>query len=423
MVPEPGPRSFSSIEQLACKVLLPVGPPQLDRPFALNLKSHQVPGMNVRLENSLEFDPRAESEPFFEQFEHQAAVFALFSDQSATSGARPYIGRTRDLQRRLKRVLRSAEGHSRLLNLRGMTRRIEYQYAGSGFEMSWLVYHLNRHYYPRQYRARLRLKAPALLKLNLRNRFPRLYPTRRISKDGCLYYGPFPSRAAAERFAGESLDLFKIRRCVEDLDPDPAHPGCIYSQMHMCMAPCFKGCSDSEYQEEVERVVEFLTTEGKSLERSVKTEREEASEKLDFERAAQLHRKIKKIHDALALKPEPVRNLKDLHAVLVLPGSQPMSVSFFLLRSGKLLGPGSMDLGENVSSPLSLDERFRLLFDELLREADESPGAASWEHLSLFARWYYSSFRQGELVMLSTPSQIPHARLIRICRKIVVEPV
>jgi len=376
----------------------------------------------MRLENSLEFDPSSESEVFFEQFEHRPAVFALFSERGTTPGSRPYIGRTRNLHRRLRRVLRRTEGHSRLLNLRAMTRRIEYQYAGSGFEMQWLVYHLTRHYYPRQYRARLRLKAPALLKLNLRNRFPRLYPTRRISKDGCLYYGPFPSRAAAERFAGEFLDLFKIRRCVDDLDPDPAHPGCIYSQMRMCLAPCFKGCSDGEYHEEVERVVEFLATEGNSLERSIKTERNEASENLDFERAAQLHRKIKKIHDALALKPEPVRNVMDLHAVLVLPGSQNMTVSFFLMRSGKLLGPGSMDLGENVSSPLSLDERFRLLFDELLREADESPGTVSWEHLSLFARWYYSSFRQGELVMLSSPAQIPHARLIRICRKIVADP-
>ena len=104
----------------------------------------------MELENSLEFNPDAESEPFFNQFEHQAAVFALFSGQDAAPDARPYIGRTRDLQRRLRRVLRSTEGNSRLLNLRGMTRRVEYQYAGSGFEMQWLVYLLNRHYYPRQ---------------------------------------------------------------------------------------------------------------------------------------------------------------------------------------------------------------------------------------------------------------------------------
>ena len=372
----------------------------------------------MKLENSLEFDPRAENEIFFEPFEHRAAVFALFPERSA-SGAAPYIGRTRDLQRRLKRILRTPEGNSRLLNLRQITRRIEYQYAGSGFEMQWLLYHLNRLYYPRQYRARLRLKAPALLKLNLRNRFPRLYPTRRISRDGSLYYGPFPSRAAAERFAGEFLDLFKVRRCAEDLSPDPNHPGCIYSQMKMCLAPCFQGCTDAEYGEEVERAAGFLASEGRSLLQSLKSERDQASEDLDFERAAQLHRKVEKVNDALALKPEPVRNLRDLHAVLVLPGAQPKTVSFFLMCSGKLSGPGSLDLGENVSSPLSLDERFRLLFETLSGPAGKPHGAGEWEHLSLFSKWYYSSFRQGELVMLSSPSQIPHARLIRVCRKMV----
>jgi excinuclease ABC subunit C len=376
----------------------------------------------MKLENSLGFDPRVESEPFFEQFEHRAAVFALFSGTGAMSGAAPYLGRTQDLQRRLRRVLRKATGNSRLLNLREMTRRIEYQYAGSPFEMQWLVYHLNRHYYPRQYRARLRLKAPALLKLNLRNRFPRLYPTRRISKDGSLYFGPFPSRAAAERFAGEFLDLFKIRRCVEDLDPNPDHPGCIYSQMRMCLAPCFQGCSDGEYHEEVARVIEFLDSEGRSLRQNLAAERDHASEELDFERAAQLHRKVEKLQAALSLKPEPVRNVSDLHAVLVLPGAQPKTIAFFLLYSGKLRGPALLDLGENVSSPLSLDERFRLLFDALLGQEDNFPAASAWEHLSLFARWYYSSFRQGELVMLPSPSQIPHARLIRICRKIVANP-
>ncbi|HEX5413707.1 MAG TPA: hypothetical protein VFZ27_17830 [Terriglobia bacterium] len=376
----------------------------------------------MKLENSLEFDPRAESQSCFEQFEHRPAVFALFSESSDGPGSAPYIGRTHDLHRRLTRLLRKPEGNSRLLNLREITRRIQYQHAGSGFEMQWIVYHLNRHYYPRQYRARMRLKAPALLKLNLRNRFPRLYPTRRIMNDGSLYYGPFPSRAGAERFAGEFLDLFKIRRCVEDLDPDPSHPGCMYSQMRMCLAPCFQGCSDEEYRNEVERAVELLDSEGKSLTRSLRAERDQASVNLDFEHAAQLHRRVEKIHDVLSLKPEPVRNINNLHAVLVLPGALPKTVCFFLMCSGKLRGPGYLELGENVSSPLSLDERFRLLFEGLPGHGDTLAGAPSWEHLGLFARWYYSSFRQGELLMLSSPAQIPHARLIRICRKMIAPP-
>ena len=63
----------------------------------------------------------------------------------------------------------------------------------------------------------------------------------------------------------DSLDFFKMRRCVDDLHPDPAFPGCIYSEMKMCLAPCFKGCSDEEYAAEVSRVQAYFDSGGDSL--------------------------------------------------------------------------------------------------------------------------------------------------------------
>ncbi len=376
----------------------------------------------MKLQSSVTFDLGAAGESFFDRFDHRSAVFILRPDEPAAAGARPYIGRTSDLHRRFVRLLGERQRNSKLLSLREITRQIEYQYVGSAFEAQWLLYHLNRTCYPRQYRARLRLKSPALLKLNLSNRFPRCYSTRRMSNDGSLYYGPFPSRAAAERFAAEFLDFFKIRRCVEDLNPDPAHPGCIYSQMHMCMAPCFKGCTDDEYHAEVDRVVEFLGSQGQSLARGLEAERSRASEELDFENAARAHRKIDKVHAVLKLRPEPVRNLQDLHAAVMVPGAEPQSVSFFLLRSARLYGPASLAFDENVPSPLPLDERLHNLFQTLLADTDGTAKPPLWEHLSLFAKWYYSSFRRGEIVMLSSPAEIPHARLIRSCRKIISSP-
>jgi len=50
--------------------------------------------------------------------------------------------------------------------------------------------------------------------------------------------------------------------------------------------------------------------------------------------------------------------------------------------------------------------------------AELDPAVPPWEHLSLLARWFYSSFREGELVMLNAEQTIPHTRLIRLCRKI-----
>ena len=60
-----------------------------------------------------------------------------------------------------------------------------------------------------------------------------------------------------------------MRRCVDDLHPDPAFPGCIYSEMKMCLAPCFKGCTDEEYAAEVARVQDFFENAGQSLGREI----------------------------------------------------------------------------------------------------------------------------------------------------------
>jgi excinuclease ABC subunit C len=414
------------------------------------------PGEEARLPTALESRP---------------AVFALFFPVAPVSGSAsaiaaheppPYLSRSRDLRRRLARLLGKSSGKSKLLNLRSITRRIEFQYVGSNFEAQWLLYLLNRQFYPRLYRQRLRLKAPALLKINFRNRFPRCYPTRRLASDGSIYYGPFPSRAAAERFAAEFLDLFKIRRCVEDLHPDPSHPGCIYSQMKMCLAPCFMGCTEEEYRQELSRVVSFLDAAGRPLIGSLRDERERASQALDFESAERAHRKIERVNEVLRSRPDLVRNLDQLQALIVLPGAAPRTVTFFRVAGCELSGPATLLLDENVSSPGPLDQQLDRLAASLSpaaahqphairgstaphvipseagnplslrgrpREESASPresqgagarsaGSASWEHLALLSRWYYSSYREGDLIMLPPDGALPHRRLIRLCRKI-----
>ena len=375
----------------------------------------------MHLSNVTPFAAGSEADALLETLPACSAVFALFpAPREEGVSAAPYLGRTADLRRRLKRVLSPRKPGSKMLNLRDLTARIEYEPVGSAFEGTWLLYRLNQHHYSREYRERMRLKPPALLKLKMRNRFPRCYPTRRMARDGSVYYGPFPSLAVAERFAGEFLDVFKIRRCVEDLNPDPSHPGCIYSQLRMCMAPCFAGCTDDEYQAEVQRVREFLDSQGKSLLRTLETERAQASEALEFERAAKIHQRIAKLQDVLGLRSDLVRNVRDLHAVIILPGAGIKTVTFFRVNCGEIRGPLPLVLDENVPNPIPLDRQLQ----DLLVSLGTVGGSAvpmmlpPWEHLSLLARWYYSTFRQGELVLLDPTQTIPHSRLIRICRKL-----
>ena len=228
----------------------------------------------------------------------------------------------------LARLLGPPDPSSKRLNLRDFAARVRYRVVGSQFELSFLHWQHARRLWPGSYRERARLRPPAVLKVSLENAYPRCYATRRITSNG-FYFGPFASRRAAETFASGFLDLFKIRRCQIKIRRDPTYPGCIYSEMKMCLAPCFAGCTKEDYDAEVGRVVAFLATGGGSLTAELEREREAASEALDFERAAAVHRRIEKAAEALRGLPDLARRLDDLNAVVLQRAAEENTVSVF----------------------------------------------------------------------------------------------
>ena len=284
----------------------------------------------------LEFAPERDAE-VFASAPAVPAVFALRGEP----GTEPYASKTANLRRRLVRLLSPAEPNSRRLNLRSRVRRIEYALTGSDFESGLLLYRLLCQEFPRTYARRLHWRPAPLVRLMLENEYPRAAVTTRIAtlRGRSVYYGPFPTRAAAEKFVNDGLDFFQIRRCSEDLHPDPAFPGCMYSEMKMCLAPCFRGCTDAEYSAEVDRVQAFLDTRGQSLLRALAERREQASAALEFENAAALHGRREKLTSVLAPLPEIVRRIDRLDGLLLQPSSLPDCVALFRIQAGRCQGP------------------------------------------------------------------------------------
>ncbi len=265
----------------------------------------------LELDGSQEFDP-AREEQFFAAVPDRAGILLI---EMREPRAHPHLVRTADLRRVAERLLRPAEPGLKRLNLRDVAARIRFRLTGSKFEQTLALYQHARANFPDRYRDLLRLRPPALLKVNLRNEYPRCYVTRRLSGDRGFYFGPFASRRAADAFSEGFLDLFKIRRCQIKIRRDPGFPGCIYSEMKMCLAPCFAGCTKQEYDVEVGRVLDTLDSTGAALTAKFEREREAASEALDFERAAALHKRLEKVSVALRGLPELARRIEDLDAV------------------------------------------------------------------------------------------------------------
>ncbi len=362
------------------------------------------------LTERLEFAPERDGE-VFAAVPAAPAVFLLRGDAQAE----PYVSKTANLRRRLQRLLGPVEERTKKLNLRDRIRSIEYAPTGSDFESGFLLYRVLRETFPSTYGHRMRFRFAPLVKLHLENQYPRASITTRPGrlKGSPLYYGPFQSRTAAEKFMNDSLDFFKMRRCVEDLNPDPKFPGCIYSEMKMCLAPCFKGCTDEEYSAEVNRVQAYFDSGGESLVREFSAQRDAASATLAFEDAAAIHVRLEKLKPVLSQFPAIVRRLDRLSALIIQPCHATDSVTFFRVESGAISGPAmfSIQPAEHTKSQ-SMESRVLAVLDSF-PVTKARPALQTMEHLALLKRWYYRGRRIGEIFLADDKGVFPMRRIVR----------
>jgi excinuclease ABC subunit C len=346
-----------------------------------------------------------------EDLPNRPAVFLLWPRQGE-----PYLARTALLRRRLLRLLRERRTPSRILNLRHTVTRIEYRLAASSLESSLLLYELARRHFPKTYLEVLKLRMPPYVKITLGNRFPRSQVTAQISGANALYFGPFRSRASAERFQAPFLDLFQMRRCEEELNPSPDHPGCIYGEMSMCLRPCQQVVGEDEYRHEVQRVTQFLATGGQSLMEPLVAARDRLSEELNFEEAARQHKRFEKIQEVLKLRDDLCEDISRLYGVAITASTQVNAVELWFFHQGCWQPPQSFCLEVVEGKSVSLDEKIRRTVAGL--EWRSVAGRERQEHLALLARWYYSSWRDGEWLAFESPDKIPYRRLVRAISRI-----
>jgi excinuclease ABC subunit C len=428
--------------------------------------------VGFEFERRVEFTPDRASE-ILREIPAAPGVVCL---RGADEQSQPYLTRAADVRRRLRRLLDSPDAvdeHgrpvlSKRLNLRERVRWIEWTRTGSEFESTVVLYCAARASFgPTEARRRLRLHAPFVLRMAMSNEHPRVYVTNRLNRRSLAEsYGPFQSRAAAERYCEAVLDLFKLRRCWEDLVVSPDHPGCAYGEMKMCMEPCKGACTREEYAAEAERVHAFLQTNGESMLAELAVKRDEASEAMDFEGAAAVHKQWEKVKAATQLADEIVGPLAKLRALIVQAAAPTADESardaanVFAFEEGRIAGPeristlgvravreqtavGSSlfaqplmiaavpleDTGHEVADAavLSPEERARVVIEQLekrVREAGSPDIDEHCDYLALLRRWYYRPEKQraGAILFPNPEGAWPVRRLLNAAAREALGP-
>jgi excinuclease UvrABC nuclease subunit len=257
---------------------------------------------------------------------------------------------------------------------------------------------------------------PTYVKIVLSNAFPRSQLVTHLSRQPSTYFGPFRSRASAERFEAQFLDLFQMRRCQEDLAPSPDHPGCIYGEMAMCLRPCQEVVGPQEYAAEVDRVVEFLRSDGDSLLETIGNSRDRLSEEMRFEEAARQHKRFEKVQEVLKLRDELARDLDRLHGVVIERSIAPDAVELWFVRGGEMLPRTRFGFEVQEGKTVSLDRKLRETIASL--ESPKRSMRDRQEHLALLARWFYSSWRDGEWLPFDSFEDAPYRKLVNAISRV-----
>jgi excinuclease ABC subunit C len=255
------------------------------------------------------------------------------------SGKIIYVGKAKNLRNRVRSYFQSGRGHDR--KTRELVKRIfDLEFIVTDTEVEALVLESNliKQHKPR-YNVLLKDdKQYPHLKLTIAEPFPRVMITRRIQRDGALYFGPFLPASLARRTIDLINRTFQLRTCDIEIDGRLPRP-CLEYHIKRCLGPCVKDlCRPDEYAEAVRDVRMFL--EGKNRELADEYERRmtKASEEMRFEMAAK-YRDLRKTVLAVS-EQQKMAVVQDLDVDIFgfhREGAR-LALQLFTMREGKIVG-------------------------------------------------------------------------------------
>ncbi|MDQ3134411.1 MAG: excinuclease ABC subunit UvrC, partial [Acidobacteriota bacterium] len=250
-----------------------------------------------------------------------------------------YIGKAKNLRSRVRSYFQSGRGHDR--KTRELVRRIvDLEFIVTDTEVEALVLESNliKKHKPRYNVALKDDKQYPHLKLTINEPFPRVMITRRIQRDGALYFGPFLPASLARRTIDLINRTFQLRTCDIEIDGKLPRP-CLEYHIKRCLGPCVRGlCTPDEYMESVRDVRLFLEGKNKELADEYAGRMERASEEMRYELAAKyrdLRKTVLAVSETQKMATSPDR---DVDIFGYYREAQRLALQLFTMREGKIVG-------------------------------------------------------------------------------------
>ena len=254
-------------------------------------------------------------------------------------GRSMYVGKAKNLRARVRSYFARAEDVQRpqIRYLMKDVTDLDYFVTKNEREALMLENSLIKQKKPK-YNIRLRDDKNYLsLRMDPREKFPRLSLTRRVLRDGALYYGPFASAGALKRAKKVIHKIFPLRDCKDEKFRRHSQRPCLNYYMGLCLGPCAGKVGEGEYREVVEQVKMFLRGEKKEIGKLLKENMERASDEMRYEDAAVYRDQIRLLERNIDGDMLVTPGTKDMDVVGFYREDQKAEFSVLFMRGGILI--------------------------------------------------------------------------------------
>lgn len=255
-----------------------------------------------------------------------------------------YVGKAKNLRSRVRSYFRESRSHDgRMRIMIPKIEDVEAIVTDTEAEALILENNLIKHLKPR-YNVLLRDDKTFPFICIRNERFPRVFPTRRIVRDGSKYFGPYTDVKNMHLMLRTIRSIFQLRTCSLNLAPEPIAAGkydpCLEYHIKKCAAPCTGQQSEEDYNRTIEQVEKLLNGHTKELIALLRDEMERLSDEMLFEEAARLRDRILAV-EKYARKQKVVSEDeadRDLFALETDARENVACGVVFQVREGKVIG-------------------------------------------------------------------------------------
>lgn len=251
-----------------------------------------------------------------------------------------YVGKAINLRNRVRQYFQNSANQT--AKTKSMVPHIkEFEYIVTDSEMEALILECNlikkhRPYY------NIMLKDDKMypyIKVTVNEDYPRIFVTRKYLKDKAKYYGPMTDVSAVRETIDTLYKLFPIRKCNRILPRDIGKERpCLNYHIGQCTAPCNDHISKEEYRKIIDDAMQFLEGKHETILKKMEQEMYEASENLDFEKAAMIRDKIKSVNIIAQKQKMANSSMGDSDIIAFARANMEALVQVFFIRGGKMTG-------------------------------------------------------------------------------------